>query len=113
MAITVSYASHASRLTNQTIVPQAPSERIQYILALSEWVSSIDTPTVLKVVDIEDPGTDLSSTVVHSGGASASGTNITLPLIKSLTLGKTYRVHVNFDDGTSDFEALLLIKCRY
>jgi hypothetical protein len=92
-------------------------EKIQYILNFSSWVSSISsspTPSILKVVDILATATNVSSTVVAAGSATISGTNITLPLIQSLTLNKTYRVHVNFNNGspnTEVFEANFLIRC--
>ena len=94
---------------------KAPSEKIAYVLNVSSWVSSISgTPTILKVVDVEAPATDTSSTtVVTADTVTVSGTNITLKKIQSLTLGKTYRVHVNFSDGTNTFEANFLIECRY
>jgi|TARA_Y100000310_G_scaffold345771_1_gene469641 hypothetical protein len=111
--VTVNFLDRGINLAGKQIQRQAPSEKIEYTLALAPWVSTISgTPTVLKAVDIEDPDTDVSATIVTSGSLTVATTNITLQLIKSLTLGKTYRIHVNFTDGTSTFEAIFLIECK-
>ena len=101
-------------LTSKTKKFQAPSESLPYTLKMSTWVSSISgTPTVLKVTDVEDVDTDLSASVIGTQAVSVSGTDITLPHLKSLTLVKSYRVHVNFSTGSDTYEPNFIVECRY
>ncbi|MAF24332.1 hypothetical protein CL634_01915 [bacterium] len=116
--VTVNFLDRGINLAGKQIQRQAPSEQIEYTVAMAPWVTTVHAsapvaPSILKVVDIEDPDTDVSGTVVAAGSLTIATASITLPLIKSLTLGKTYRVHVNFGDGTSKYEAIFLIACKH
>jgi hypothetical protein len=92
---------------------QGPSETIIYTLSAGDWTYTISgTPTILKAVNILDPTTDLKSTVFPSGSVTASGTNIILPGMQSLTLGLTYKVYVNFTDGSNTFEMIFIVQCK-
>ena len=101
-------------LEGKTVKQMSPEEIKAFALVMSPWVTSISgTPTIDKVVDMDDQATDVSSTVVAAGAASVSTTTITLPKIQLLTEGKTYRVHVLFSDGTNTWNPVFKIKCSY
>lgn len=112
--VEVNFNSRLISIVSKGIFKQAPSDKIEYVLLMSVWVSSISgNPTILKVVNIKDPTTDLVSTIFPSGSISTDDTDITLPLMQALTLDIIYRVHVNFSDGTATYEAVFLVDCRY
>ena len=94
-------------------VLQRPSEKIIYTLLMSKWALVVTgTPTILKVVDIIDSSVNLESTLFPSGAATEDNNEIVLPIMQDLTVGKTYRVHVNFTDGTNTFEDTFLVECK-
>lgn len=61
----------------------------------TEWTETPSAPVVASVID-ETTGTDVKATVMPSGLPSVSGAKITLPLLTALTLGRRYRVEVQF-----------------
>jgi len=117
MTVTVNFTGRSVGLSSKQKIKQAPSEVVVYVLDVGKFSTSINgTPTVLKVVDIEIIDTDISSTVIGTQVVAASGTQITLPALQSLTEGKTYRVHVNHvDGGNTDetYETNFQVECRY
>lgn len=111
--VTVSFNQRGISLEGKQKLRQAPSEKVEYTLLLTPWSLGIEgTPTILKVVDIIDPSVDLVSTIFPSGSVTEVNNEITLPLMQALVLGKKYKVHVNFTDGTSTFEAAFIVECR-
>jgi len=65
-------------------------------------VSSVPlTPVLLRVVDEEIPGTDLSTTVFPSGSPAVAGTIVTLQAMvgSALTEGRMYRVYFTVTDS--------------
>lgn len=117
MTVTVTFLGRTVGLSSKQIIRQTPSEKVVYVLDIGKFSTTIDgTPTVLKVVDIEIVDTDVSSSVIGTQVVSVSGTLITLPTLQSLTLGKTYRVHVNHVDGgntVETYETNFTVHCRY
>jgi hypothetical protein len=94
------------------IVYQSDLESKAYALDLSNWglitpLTSIAINSVIKMSD----NTNVTTTVVAAGSATASGTTITLPRIKSLTLKEQYKVRVTFIDSGNTWEASFLIDC--
>lgn len=65
-----------------------------------------DTPSSpsLVVKDENDSFADVTSVVAPDGSASASLNIITLPKVKSLTMGRTYRCEVLFTLGGNTLE---------
>jgi len=117
MTVTVNFHGRSVGLTSKQVINQAPSEVVVYILNIGNFSTSISgTPTILKAVDVEAVATDISGTIVGTQVISVSGTQITLPVIKSLTEGKVYRVHVNYVDGgntAETYEPNFYIRCSY
>lgn len=116
MTVTVNFFGRSVGVSAKQAQTQAPSEKVVYILNIENYATSINgTPTVLKVVDVEAVDTNVSSSVIGTQAVSASGTAITLPTLQSLTLGKSYRVHVNFVNGGNTqetFEPNFIVHCR-
>jgi len=91
---------------------QGAGETIIYVLDVSSRAISPTTPSVTKVVDLET-GSDVKATVMPTGTASVSGNNVTLPALKSLTVGRTYRVHFTYVKGSETFESTIVVRCNY
>jgi hypothetical protein len=90
----------------QSPLVQGVDEQISYTLTTTPWGSS---PGSLAVVVKNEAGTDVTSTVMPSGSPTAVGDVITLPALKSLTAGTTYRVEVRFTCGGNVFEAFFRV----
>jgi hypothetical protein len=91
--------------------PQGVDESIIYTLTTTPWGSSPGTISV-KVYSIASSGarTDVTSTVMPTGSASAVGDVITLPAMTALTAGTLYRVEVKFTCSGNVFEAYAYVK---
>ena len=74
---------------------QGVDEQIIYSLTTTNWGSNPTATVSVKAYDVTDDYTDVSGTVL-SGSASVSDDVITLPKVKSLTLGHLYRIEVQF-----------------
>lgn len=85
---------------------QGEDEEIVYTLTTTNWISS---PTSPSVVVKERDGEDVTSTVMPTNSPSVSGDVITLSPLKSLTVGKEYRVEVSFQAGGSKWEAFFRV----
>ena len=102
------------REVKEGIQIQGVDEKIAYKITTTPWASS-PTSIVPKVYDVTVDGTrtDVTTTVMPSGSASATGDVITLPLLQALTYGKTYRVEVQFTVSGNVFEPYFLVKAEY
>lgn len=89
---------------------QGVDEQIVYTLTTTQWGSSPTSPSVA-AYDVTNNEATVTSTVL-SGSASVSGDVITLPTLKSLTLGHVYRVEVQFTSGGSVFEAYFYVEAQ-
>jgi len=89
---------------------QGIDEQIVYSLTTTPWGSSPSGVSV-KAYDASDGYADVTTTVL-SGSASATGDVITLPKVKSLTLGHLYRIEVQFTvtGSATPFEAYVQIE---
>ena len=90
---------------------QISSEEVEYTINTTGWTTS---PTVSAVTayDETDNNTNVTSTVFPTNAPADSGATITLSVMKSLTKGHTYRVHVPFTDaGNNKFVCILRVKC--
>lgn len=99
----------ARKISND--VYQGQDESIAYEITTTSWGSN---PSGVEVKAYEINGgvfSDASATVLD-GTPSVSGDVITLPLLKSLTLGKKYRVEVKFSSGGSVFEPWFYVVCE-
>lgn len=79
---------------------QGTEEEIVYTLDVSANGSD-PTDVTVKVYSESGVGdgktfTDVTSTVMPTGDPAVSGNVITLPLLKSLTVGATYRIEVKY-----------------
>lgn len=92
-----------SRAAKEGQQVQGVDEQIAYSITTTPWGTS---PTSLAVVvkDVTAGGTDVTTTVMPTGSASAVGDVITLPILKLLTAGSLYRVEVKFTCGGNVFE---------
>jgi len=90
-------------------VDQGRDEEISYTLTTTPWGS---TPTNVLVTAYDASATfkDVSSTVL-SGSPSISGDVITLPVLKSLTMGHVYRVEIKFTVGGNVEETHVEVHC--
>lgn len=93
----------ASREIKEGQQVQGVGESIAYRLTTTRWGSSPSAISV-KVFTIDGAGdkTDVTSTVMPTGSASAAGDVITLPLLTALKKGILYRVEVAFTDGNGN-----------
>ena len=102
------------RPTNREIVEgklyQGVDEQIIYSLTTTPWGSSPASVSV-KAYDASDGYADVTATVL-SGSVSVAGDIITLPKVKSLTLGHLYRIEVQFTvtGSATPFEAYVQIE---
>lgn len=91
---------------------QGAAEEQAYVLDVATRTAAPTTPVVTKIIDLET-GTDVKTTVMPVGSATVSGSNITLPVLKSLTVGRTYRVHFTYSTGSNKYESVILVRCNY
>ena len=87
---------------------QGEDESIAYTLTTTPW-GSTPTAIAVKAYDVTNSTRVDVSTAVLSGVVSTSGDVITLPLLQSLTAGKTYRLEVKFVSGGNTFEAYAVV----
>ena len=99
-----------SREVTQGKLYQGVDEQIVYSLTTMPWGSSPSGVSV-KAYDASDGYADVTDTVL-SGSASVAGDIITLPTVKSLTLGHLYRIEVQFTvtGSATPFEAYVQIE---
>ena len=116
MTVTVNFLGRSIRLGSKQSFNQTPDEKVQYVLNVGNFSTTVSgTPIVLKVVDVEAIDTDIKSTVVGTQAVTVSGTLITLPTLESLTIGKSYRVHVTHVNGgntVETYENHFIVRCR-
>lgn len=86
-------------------ISQGIDEEIAYWFNSTAWGSS---PTSVSAKIYDSSGTDKSSTCL-SGAVSVVGDKITTPLVKSLTVGETYRLEVKFTCSGNVLEAFCYI----
>jgi hypothetical protein len=81
---------------------QGPGEKIAYSITTTPW-GSTPSSVVVTIYDVTDPHApaDVTSGSTEAS-ATVSGDVITTPRIKSLTLGKNYRMDVQFQDAASN-----------
>ena len=99
----------ARKISND--VYQGKDESIAYEITTTSWGSD-PTGVEVKAYEINDGVyTDVSATVLD-GSPAIAGDVITLPLLKSLTLSKKYRIEVKFSSGGSVFESWFIVVCE-
>jgi hypothetical protein len=82
---------------------QGIEEEIIYTLTVpATWGTPTGTPTVKAFSYIGNAFADVTSTVMPTGSASVASQVITLPKLKALTEGVTYRVEVKFSTSEGD-----------
>lgn len=93
---------------------QGIEEEVTYTLTVpTTWGTPSGTPTVKVFSYIDRTYTDVTSTVMPTGSASIASQVITLPELKLLTEGVTYRVEVKFDtSGGGVMEAYAWIEAK-
>ena len=95
----------------QGIRKQFSTEEIEYTIDTTRWTTA---PTVSAVTAYDESSNDadVTTTVFPTNTPGDSGATITLSVMKSLTAGKTYRVHVPFTDaGNNKFTCFFRVKC--
>ncbi len=88
---------------------QSADEELAYRITTTNWASTPSNPS-FAAYDLTTGGT-VTSTVFPSGTASLNGDIITLPSLKSLSKGHTYRIEVKFTAGGSIWETYFRVKC--
>jgi hypothetical protein len=83
-------------------------EEIVYDVTTTPWGSSPSAVSVV-VYDITTGAKEDVSDEVLEGVAGIVGDKITLPKVKDLTAGSTYRVEVLFTTGSNKFEIIIPI----
>ena len=94
--------SDYDRQTKERDIVQGVDEEIVFTLTTTPW-GSTPIGVSVKAYDMDVPWTDVSATVL-SGSPSVTDDVITLPILKSLTEGKRYRIEVKFTAGGNVFE---------
>lgn len=90
---------------------QTTTEEIAYIVDCTNWTTTPSSPVVDFVFD-ESDSTNVKATVMPSGAAAATNNNITFQLLKSLTLGRRYRVEFSFTGpNSSRMESHFRVEC--
>ena len=94
----------------QSPLYQTPDEQLAYKITTTPWGSSPTSQTAAAYD--EDDGAAVTTTVFASGTPTVSGDVITLRLLKSLTVGHSYRIDVKFTDSDSNiWELFFIVKC--
>jgi hypothetical protein len=89
---------------------QSPDEQLAYSITTTNY-GSTPTDVSVKAYD-EHTGTDVTTTVFPTNSPSTDGDVITLSLLKSLTVGNSYRIDVKFTDSDSNiWEPYFIVKC--
>ena len=83
---------------------QGADETIVYTLTTTPWGSDPSSVAAKIYTVVGDTLTDVTTTNM-TGAASATGDVITLPAIKALAAGTTYRVEIAFTCSGNIFEA--------
>lgn len=88
--------------------PQGKDEVIVYTVTVSP------APTAVNGVTVTDEKTDLdvTATVMPTGSPSYAGSVITLPPLRSLTEGRTYRVELQYTSGVNTLEPFFRVLCE-
>lgn len=99
---------------NELAVKESPldqgrDEERRYALTTTPW-GSAPTNVLVTAYDAMESFKDVSSTVL-SGSHSIAGDIITLPVLKSLTMGHVYRVEIKFTVGGNVEETHVDIHC--
>ena len=101
-----------SREVTQGMVSQGVDEAIGYDLTVTAWGSN---PTDVSFKVLESTGVDWidwTATVAPVGTISVAGDVITLPAIKNLSEGHTYRCFVTFSLNGNVLSAFFDIKAE-
>ena len=102
----------STREVQESPLYQGEDESITYDLTTSPWGSS-PVGIVVKVYDITDGSeTDVTTTIIPDGEASAVGDVITLPPLTAMTPGKRYRLDVKFTASGNTLEAYCIIEAE-
>ena len=86
-----------SLAVKESPLEQGRDEEITYALTTTPWGSS-PSAVLITAYDASASFADVSSTVL-SGASSISGDVISLPVLKSLSMGHIYRVEIKFTTG--------------
>ena len=87
MTVTVNFLGRSVGLGAKQSFNQSPDEKVQYVLNIGNFSTTV----------------------------TVSGTLITLPTLESLTIGKSYRVHVTHVNGgntVETYENHFIVRCR-
>jgi hypothetical protein len=99
------------REVRESPLEQGIDEEIAYTLTTTSFGTAPSSAEV-KAYDItENAYTDVTTTVLH-GSVLIAGDVITLPTLKAITEGKTYRIEIKFTAGGQVHEPYLHIHAR-
>lgn len=101
----------SSREIRQGLQYQGEDEEIVYTITTTAWGSSPSAVSVA-VKDERAGFADVTSTVMPTGSPTVAGDVITLPTMKALTRGRTYRVEVRFTSGANVLEPYFRVLCE-
>lgn len=101
--------SSISRQVIEGAQVQGVDEAIVYSVSVLPVPSSVIS---VKVYDMTDSFTDVTSTVMPTGSATISGGTIVLPRLTALTEEHAYRVEVRYSDGTNTLEPYFLVRAE-
>jgi hypothetical protein len=102
----------SNREFTQSPIEQGTEEEIAYTLDTTPWGAS-PSVVVPKVFDVTyGAREDVTATMMPAGSASVVGNVITLPKLKSLVAGHTYRLEVKFTSGGNIFEAWGVVRAE-
>jgi len=90
---------------------QTSGEAIVWAINTTNFATTPAGPTV-KAVRL-DTGDDVTSLVFPTGSAVANSAVITLPALRNLKPGKTYRIQVKFTSGGNTYEPYFQVKAVF
>lgn len=101
----------APREARESPVVQGKDEVVVYTLTTTPWGSD-PGGVVVEVYDITEGDYEDVTTSLLNGSVSVDGDVITLPQIKSLSVGHLYRVEILFEIGANTFECFFVIEAE-
>ncbi|KKM65393.1 hypothetical protein LCGC14_1491740 [marine sediment metagenome] len=92
------------------LLGQGSDESLMYSIDITNWGS--DPPSISVKVYDENLMTDVTQTVMPTGSLSVADDIISLPLLKNLTIGASYRVEVLFTIGLNIWQCYFRVRCE-
>lgn len=94
-------------------IPQHPSERVSYSWSTTPWGGSPSSLACAAYDITNGANTLVTSTVFPTNNPSASGDDITLSLLRDMTVDHDYRIELSAMIGNNTLLFYFVVNCRY